>query len=292
MLVTGPTGSGKTTTLAAMIDHINRNRECHIVTIEDPIEVLHRDKHGVDQPAGDRLRHRQLRQRHAGRHAPGPRRDPRRRDARPGDGGRRPAARPRPVTSCSRRSTRSTPPRRSTASSTSSRPTSSTRSGWPSPASLKGTICQRLVPTADGTGRVPALEVMVVNGRIQQCIIDPPRRRHARDHRRRRVLRHADVRPVAGQALRGGARSTCGAPWPRPPTPTTSRSCSSSGASSATDTGRRRPVPASAWRRAPNRSHDQGNTSRACWSSCVLGHTRSRNHVAWVTSDLTRGGSE
>ncbi len=44
VLVTGPTGSGKTTTLAGMIDHINTNRECHIVTIEDPIEVLHYDK--------------------------------------------------------------------------------------------------------------------------------------------------------------------------------------------------------------------------------------------------------
>ena len=39
VLVTGPTGSGKTTTLAAMVDHINRHRECHIITIEDPIEV-------------------------------------------------------------------------------------------------------------------------------------------------------------------------------------------------------------------------------------------------------------
>ncbi|MFN8126548.1 MAG: PilT/PilU family type 4a pilus ATPase [Candidatus Nanopelagicales bacterium] len=44
VLVTGPTGSGKTTTLAGMVDHINSNREVHIVTIEDPIEVLHRDK--------------------------------------------------------------------------------------------------------------------------------------------------------------------------------------------------------------------------------------------------------
>ncbi len=44
VLVTGPTGSGKTTTLAGMIDHINNNREVHCVTIEDPIEVLHYDK--------------------------------------------------------------------------------------------------------------------------------------------------------------------------------------------------------------------------------------------------------
>ena len=44
ILVTGPTGSGKTTTLAAMIQHINRTRPMHIVTIEDPIEVLHQDQ--------------------------------------------------------------------------------------------------------------------------------------------------------------------------------------------------------------------------------------------------------
>ena len=43
VLVTGATGSGKTTTLAAMIDYINRQRQSHIVTIEDPIEILHPD---------------------------------------------------------------------------------------------------------------------------------------------------------------------------------------------------------------------------------------------------------
>jgi twitching motility protein PilT len=43
VLVTGATGSGKTTTLAAMIDHMNKTRKQHIVTIEDPIEVLHND---------------------------------------------------------------------------------------------------------------------------------------------------------------------------------------------------------------------------------------------------------
>jgi twitching motility protein PilT len=41
VLVTGPTGSGKTTTLATMIDHINRNRDDHIITIEDPVEFVH-----------------------------------------------------------------------------------------------------------------------------------------------------------------------------------------------------------------------------------------------------------
>jgi twitching motility protein PilT len=44
VLVTGPTGSGKSTTLAAMVDHINRNRACHVLTIEDPVEFVHQPK--------------------------------------------------------------------------------------------------------------------------------------------------------------------------------------------------------------------------------------------------------
>jgi len=47
ILVTGPTGSGKTTTLAAMIDKINKERPVHIITIEDPIEYLHSHKKAV-----------------------------------------------------------------------------------------------------------------------------------------------------------------------------------------------------------------------------------------------------
>ena len=47
MLLTGTTGSGKSTTLAAMIDHINSTKAQHIVTIEDPIEFLHVDKRSV-----------------------------------------------------------------------------------------------------------------------------------------------------------------------------------------------------------------------------------------------------
>jgi len=66
VLVTGTAGSGKTTTLAAMIDHINHTREGHIVTIEDPIEVLHQDvkciinqrEIGIDTESyADALRH-------------------------------------------------------------------------------------------------------------------------------------------------------------------------------------------------------------------------------------------
>ncbi len=47
ILVTGPTGSGKSTTLATMIDTINDNRACHIITIEDPIEFVHRSKNSL-----------------------------------------------------------------------------------------------------------------------------------------------------------------------------------------------------------------------------------------------------
>jgi twitching motility protein PilT len=47
VLVTGPTGSGKSTTLASMIDYINEHRECHILSIEDPIEYVHQHKNSV-----------------------------------------------------------------------------------------------------------------------------------------------------------------------------------------------------------------------------------------------------
>ena len=86
ILLTGTTGSGKSTTLAAMIDHMNRTMHKHIVTIEDPIEFLHPDRNSivnqreVGQDTGE------LQARPAARPAPGPGRHPRRRDARRGDG--------------------------------------------------------------------------------------------------------------------------------------------------------------------------------------------------------------
>jgi twitching motility protein PilT len=70
VLVTGPTGSGKSTTLASMIDVINREREDHIITVEDPIEFYHNHKHslitqrevGVDVPSFSEALRRALRQ--------------------------------------------------------------------------------------------------------------------------------------------------------------------------------------------------------------------------------------
>lgn len=47
VLVTGAAGTGKTTTLACLIDHINRTRDCHIITMEDPIEYIHRHKRAI-----------------------------------------------------------------------------------------------------------------------------------------------------------------------------------------------------------------------------------------------------
>ena len=53
-LLTGGTGSGKTTTLAAMLNELNRTQEIHILTLEDPIEFLHPHQEGGVQPAGAR----------------------------------------------------------------------------------------------------------------------------------------------------------------------------------------------------------------------------------------------
>ena len=137
VLVTGPTGSGKTTTLASMVDLINTYKEVNIVTIEDPIEILHQDKKAI-------VLQREVRQdtadftvalRAAMRQDPdvilvGEMRDV--------ETVRRPCPPPRPVTSSCPRCTRSTRPRRSTASSTSSRRTSRSRSAsrWPSPCAV------------------------------------------------------------------------------------------------------------------------------------------------------------
>ncbi|OGV68705.1 MAG: type IV pili twitching motility protein PilT [Lentisphaerae bacterium RIFOXYB12_FULL_65_16] len=70
VLVTGPTGSGKSTTLASMIDVINKERDCHIITVEDPIEFYHTHKTsiltqreiGVDVPSFSEALRRALRQ--------------------------------------------------------------------------------------------------------------------------------------------------------------------------------------------------------------------------------------
>ncbi len=174
VLVTGPTGSGKTTTLAAMIDHINTHRECHIVTIEDPIEVLHRDQLasinqrevGFDTDSFANAMRAAMRQ------------DPdvifvgEMRDQETVE-----AALSAAETGHLVLSTLHT----IDATETVSRivdffpPHQHHQVRVALAGSLRGTLCQRLVATSDGAGRVAALEVMVVNGRIQNCILDPIR---------------------------------------------------------------------------------------------------------------------
>ena len=81
VLVTGPTGSGKSTTLAAMVDIVNRERADHIMTVEDPIEFLHQHKSCVvnQREVGEDTHC--FAARPQARAAPGPRRHPGRRDA-------------------------------------------------------------------------------------------------------------------------------------------------------------------------------------------------------------------
>ena len=85
VLVTGPTGSGKSTTLAAMIDKINRERQGHIITVEDPIEFIHKHQGCIINQREVGTDTKSFASRAQVRAARRSRRDPRRRNARPGD---------------------------------------------------------------------------------------------------------------------------------------------------------------------------------------------------------------
>lgn len=172
VLVTGPSGSGKTTSLAAMVDHINHTRMCHIVTIEDPVEYLHSDdlaaidqrEIGFDTDSFVSAMRVVLRQ------------DPdvilvgEMRDTETVS-----AALTAAETGHLVFSTLHT----LNATETINRivdffpPHQQSQIRVSLAGSLKGIICQRLIPTTDGRNRVPALELLVVNGRIQQSIVDP-----------------------------------------------------------------------------------------------------------------------
>jgi twitching motility protein PilT len=172
VLVTGPTGSGKSTTLAAMIEHINSTRAVNIITLEDPIEFIHDDKRasvsqremGVDfkdYTSGLRAALRQ---------------DPdvifvgEMRDAETVDTALRAASTGHLVLSALHTES---------ATETANRIVDffprhqSPQVRTVLAGALRGTVCQRLVVRTDDNGRVPVVETMVVNGRIQQCILDP-----------------------------------------------------------------------------------------------------------------------
>jgi twitching motility protein PilT len=172
VLVTGPAGSGKTTTLAAMVDHINQTRAAAITTIEDPIEVVHPDKRsiisqreiGTDTRDYAQALRRVLRQ------------DPdvivigELRDAETIS-----AALAAAETGHLVLSTLHT----TNAAETVTRivdafpPFQHTQTRLSLAGVLRGVISQRLVPRADGHGRVAAVEAMVVTGRIADRITDP-----------------------------------------------------------------------------------------------------------------------
>jgi twitching motility protein PilT len=172
VLVTGPTGSGKTTTLAGMIDHINSSRECHIVTVEDPIEILHQDKRSMVNQREVRVDTADfsVALRAAMRQDPdvilvGEMRD--QETVR--------AALSAAETGHFVMSTLHTVD----AAETVNRvidffpPHEQKQVRLALAGALRGVICQRLVPRADGQGRCVVMEIAVNTGRIADAIVDP-----------------------------------------------------------------------------------------------------------------------
>jgi twitching motility protein PilT len=174
VLVTGTTGSGKSTTLAAMIDYINTTRPAHIMTIEDPIEYLHRDYHSivnqreinVDTSSFSFALRSALRQ------------DPdvilvgEMRDFETVETALLAAETGHLVFSTLHTLDATETINRIIAVF----PPHQQRQVRIQLASvLKAAISQRLLPRADGLGRVPAVEVMVTTAFIRDCIIDKDR---------------------------------------------------------------------------------------------------------------------
>lgn len=172
VLVTGPTGSGKTTTCAAMINHINTTRACAIVSLEDPIEILHSDKKALvnQREVGTDTESFHTGLRHVLRQDPdvifvGEMRDPETVWA----------AIAAAETGHLVISTLHTTDAQETVNriveffpSERQRQIRHSLSG-----ALQGIVSQRLVPRADGKGRLPAVEILVANGRVQEAIVDP-----------------------------------------------------------------------------------------------------------------------
>jgi twitching motility protein PilT len=172
ILVTGPAGSGRTTTIAAMIDRINEHDRRHIVTIEDPIEFLHRDKRSIvsQREVGSDVDSYRAGLRRVMRLDPdvvfvggldGTDTIQAALDA--AEGGRLVLS-TMDTTSVSdtiRRLVGAFPPEEQDA-----RRRSLARV-------LKGVVCQRLLERTDGRGRVPATEVLVAQARVVEVLLHP-----------------------------------------------------------------------------------------------------------------------
>jgi twitching motility protein PilT len=180
VLVTGTTGSGKSTTLAAMIDHVNATETCHIMTIEDPIEFLIRDKRsivnqrevGVDTMSFGQALKSALRQ------------DPdvilvgEMRDLETIE-----TALTAAETGHLVMSTLHTLDATETINRIISAfpPYQQKQVRLQLGSVLRGVISQRLVPRADGKGRVPAIEVLLCTSRVREMIEDKDRTKEIPD---------------------------------------------------------------------------------------------------------------
>jgi twitching motility protein PilT len=174
VLVTGTTGSGKSTTLAAMIDYINSTRSAHIMTVEDPIEYLHRDHHSIVNQREVNVDTQSFS--HALRSAL--RQDPdvilvgEMRDHETVETALLAAETGHLVFS-----TLHTLDATETVNRiiTVFPPHQQRQVRLQLASVLKGAIAQRLLPRADGLGRAPAVEVMIATAFIRDCIIDKDR---------------------------------------------------------------------------------------------------------------------
>jgi twitching motility protein PilT len=171
VLVTGTTGSGKSTTLAAMVDHINRTRRAHIITVEDPIEFLHRDNQSIINQREVAVDTKSFA--HALRSAL--RQDPdvilvgEMRDFETVETGLLAAETGHLVLSTLHTLDATETINRIIAVFP---PHQQKQVRIQLAGVLKAVISQRLMPTADGRSRVPAVEVMVSTAFIRDCIVD------------------------------------------------------------------------------------------------------------------------
>ena len=171
ILVTGATGSGKSTTLAAVLDYINTNRKSHIVTIEDPIEFLHRDKKSIinQREVGSDTQGFQIALKSALRQDPDVILVGEMRDYETIETALMAAETGHLVLS-----TLHTVDATETINRIISvfPPFQQRQVRIQLAAVLRGVVSMRLVPRIDGKGRVPAVEVMVASARVKQMIDD------------------------------------------------------------------------------------------------------------------------
>jgi len=172
VLLTGTTGSGKSTTLAAMIDHINSTRRRHIVTIEDPIEFLHVDKQSI------------INQREVGQDTHSFKRALRRVLRQDPDCILIGEMRDEETVHTALSAAETGHLVFSTVHTVDAAETVNRLIDFFPPhmhqqvramiaGTLKGAVSQRLVPTADGKGRIATCEIMRMTGRVRDMIMDP-----------------------------------------------------------------------------------------------------------------------